>query len=102
VKKQLAVAALAGALLLSACSAPEPAIDKDAIYLKLVHDETSNTASDSTLVDMAKGACKELESGSTMKDIQRAIGQLDVPQSSKVEVARIVGFGIGVYCPEFS
>jgi hypothetical protein len=100
--KKLAVAALAGALLLSACSAPEPAIDRDAIYLKLVHDETSNKASDATLVDMAKNACEELDAGSTMKDLQRAIARLDLPQASKVEVARIVGFGIGVYCPEFS
>jgi hypothetical protein len=101
-RKPLAVAALAGALLLSACSAPEPGINKDAIYLKLVHDETSNTSSDSTLVDMAKNACEELESGTSMRDIQKAISRLDFDQTTKVEVARIVGFGIGVYCPEFS
>jgi hypothetical protein len=79
-----------------------PTIDRDAVYLKLVHTETSNTSSDELLVDTAKNACKELESGSTKKDIQRAIAQLDLQQATKVELAKIVGFGIGVYCPEFS
>ena len=98
-KKLAAIAALAGALLLSACGSPP--IDKDAVYLKLVHDSTSNKASDASLVDAAKGACKELDAGSTMKDLQNAIAQLDYPQATKVELARIVGFGIGVYCPEY-
>lgn len=101
-KKLAAVVALAGALLLPACAAPEPPIDRDAVYLKLVHDETSNKSSDALLVDTAKDACKELESGTSMKDIQNAIAQLELQQATKVELARIVGFGIGVYCPEFS
>lgn len=100
-KKLTAIVALAGALLLSACAAPEPAIDQDAIYLKLVHDGTSNKASDTDLVDMAKASCERLKDGDTMKDLQNTIASTDYAQATKVELAKIVGFGIGVYCPEF-
>jgi PBP1b-binding outer membrane lipoprotein LpoB len=97
--KRTAAITLAGALLLAGCSAP--AIDKDAVYLKLVHEKTSSTSSDSDLVDMAKGACEQLESGSSMKDLENAVAATELTQTSKIELARIVGFGVGVYCPEF-
>ena len=98
--RKLPALTLAGALLLAGCSAPEP-IDKDAVYLKLVHEKTSSTSSDSDLVDMAKGACGELKGGRTMKDLQNDVAATGLTQTSKVELARIVGFGVGVYCPEF-
>jgi hypothetical protein len=98
---KLAAITLAGALLLAGCSAPEPPIDKDAVYLKLVHEKTGSTSSDSDLVDMAKGACGQLKDGRTMKDLQNDVAATGLTQTSKLELARIVGFGVGVYCPEF-
>lgn len=99
--KLAAIAALAGALLLSACTAPEPAIDRDAIFLELVHDKYDPPSSDSSLVKMAKGACDSRKEGTTMKEIQTAIAKTNLDQADKVELASIVGFGIGVYCPEY-
>lgn len=95
-KKLLAL--LAGALLLAGCSAPP--IDKDAVYLKLVHENTTNTSSDSELVGMAKNACDALKDGHSMKDLQNVVSRADLTQHQKVEIASIIGYGIGVYCPE--
>lgn len=97
----VAIAALAGALLLTACAPPEPAIDKNAVFLELVHDNYDPVSSDSALVDMAKGACTSLKEGATMKEIKTAVAATDLPQAKRIELATMIGYGIGVYCPEF-
>ncbi len=89
---------LAGALLLTGCSAPS--IDREAIYLDLVHENTTNTATDQTLISSAHAACDALESGSTIREIAMVVATSDLDSSQRADVSKILGYGISQYCPE--
>lgn len=82
----------------SSIASNSPTIDRDAVFL----DNYDPPSSDSDLVEMANGACTSLKEGTTMKEIQKAVAATDLSHADKVELATIVGYGIGVYCPEFS
>lgn len=99
-KKYAIITTLAGALLLAGCSAPS--IDHEAIYLDLVHENTTNTASDSKLITTAHAACKAMESGATIREIAMVVATSDLDSSQRQDVSKIIGYGISQYCPEYS
>lgn len=98
-RKPAAIAVLAGALLLAGCSAT-PVIDREAVYLKLVHDNTTNTASKAQLITMAHATCDALGSGSTLRDVSMVVATSDLNAHQRDDVSKIIGYGISQYCPE--
>lgn len=85
-------------LALAGCSAPT--IDREAIYLKLVHDNTTNTSTDAKLVDLAHTACDTIKAGASVKDLGWVVAGNGFNAHQRDEVSRILGYGISQYCPQ--
>ena len=103
-KKTAALTAvLALALAATGCSAQQPAgIDREKIYLELVHENTTNTATDAELIRMAKASCSVLEDGGTIREIALVVAKSGHDAATREEVSTIIGYGISQYCPEYS
>lgn len=99
--KRAVIAVLAGGLLLAGCSAT-PTIDREAIYLKLVHDNTTNKATNVQLITTAKAACDALKAGGTIRDVSMVVATSDLDSAQRKDVSKIIGYGISQYCPELS
>lgn len=108
-------------LLVAGCAAAEPApamtntvtatatvtatpTTLDSIFLKHVREDSSITlasdVADADLIELASTACESLEDGMSSKDLLKVVADSDFTQSKKIDAAKIMGYGIGVYCPE--
>lgn len=86
-----------------------PVLTDDEIFLTFARDtypvELSQVPDD-TLVSTARATCDALDAGLTMTDIlvmaaESAISN-DLSDSYTEAMGGVIGFGVGVYCPEYS
>lgn len=98
-KKLLAVLALTASL--AAC-AQTPTIDREAIFLELVHSNTDNTSTDAQLITLARASCDAMESGATIQEIAYVVAGSGLDRTKQSEVSKIIGYGISQYCPEYA
>ena len=105
-KKLLVIAALAIALAGCGSSSSDGGDDHpypsepvlDAIYRE--NPDASGMLSDQQWLDIVDSACGALADGYTLQDLTKVVND-NVPESDQIELARGIGTGISVQCPEY-
>lgn len=100
----LSALVLAGAAL-TACAPPDPPTlspqEKEALFLELVRDNTTNRSTDRELIELAGAACDAMKSGATISDLGDAVAGNGLTAKQRTDVSRIIGYGLSQYCPEY-
>lgn len=86
-----------------------PAASDDELFITLARGSYSKeliAVPDQTLIDTARSTCNALRSGMTMNDILVMAAESSIENDlsgSYVEaMGGVIGFGVGIYCPEFA
>lgn len=102
-KAALALSALL--LALTACQQPDPPSlspqEKEALYLELVRDNTTNTSTDRELIELAQAVCSTMEKGATISDLGDAVAGNGLTAHQRDDVSKIIGYGLSQYCPQY-